>query len=118
MRPRKKALSKKQMFEKLEVGKAMSQQVGSDSYGYWISEVNEKENYVGLYKPETKYTRCWQDGNMTSEDFNPNINPDFYITAYRGKWYKLDNKTLVRRYNSPERFYLSDKPINYRDPSF
>ena len=105
-----------QMYEGVEVGKAMSEQIGSDSYGYWISEVDPVKNIVGLYSPETHFEDSWQDGTLISAAFDKNRKSKYFLTAYRGKWYRINPKTHMRNHSTTLR--LTEYPINYRDPSF
>lgn len=116
MKIREKARTREQMFEGLKVGGAMSYSCGSDSYGYWIAEVDAEKNILGVYHPRTKFEHCWQDGTMIAEAFCPTTKPTQYFTAYRGKWYVIDPITKNRNYH--EQLYPTEKPRFYRDPSF
>lgn len=109
--------TKSEMFENVVVGKAMSEQVGSDSYGYWIAEADETTGIVGLYRPESRFTKCWQDGSMTAEPFDPKQKANLYYIAYRGNWYAYDKATKARSCYKT-RLYVTDVPRCYRDPSF
>ena len=114
---RKHIRSKEEMFEGVAVGKAMSYRCGSDSYGYWIAEVDKARGIIGLYKPPAKFTHCWQDGSMTPEKFDPKRKPDEYYKANRGKWKRIDLDSLVMTSECCS-LYVTDCPHIYRDPSF
>ena len=87
---------KNKLFRNLTPGTALSYSVGSDCYGYWISEVNCKENYIGVYAPNATFTVGWTDGNMSPAEFDASHESEEYFTAFRGKWYRFDKSTGKR----------------------
>lgn len=116
MKPRKHIKSKDELFKGVEVGKAMSHRCGSDSYGYWIAEVDKANGIIGVYTPEAHFEKSWADGSMVPAAFSPCTAPDKYYKASRGKWrrFNIDSQTLGECVT----LYPTDTPCIYRDPSF
>lgn len=115
--PYKNITAKLDPMRHVEIGKALSYSVGSDSYGYWIVDVDRKNKLVGVYTPRTKFEFGWADGHMTAEAFCPTHKPDMYLKVFRNCWYEYDVRTgkRVRRHC---RMNCTDEPRFYRDPSF
>lgn len=92
----KSRISTADLFAKAKVGLGASKQVGSDCYGYYISFVDPKTKTIGLYTPKHWFKRDWTEGHMEHDPFDPKAKPEFWLQAYRGKWYYYDMKTKTR----------------------
>ena len=108
--------TKFEMIDEVDVGYAMSYRSGSDSYGYWIAEVDRENCVIGVYTPEHKFVHSWTDGEMEAADFDANRKADIYFIAFRGRWYRY-NPIAKKRFEACH-LYKSDYPNFYRDPSF
>lgn len=108
-------MSTADLFALAKVGEGATYSIGSDSYGYFITEVDPKSKTIGLYTPKHWFKRDWTDGDMVHDDFDPDAKPEFWLQAYRGKWYYYDMKTKTRLH--------TQHPIHigyccfYQDPS-
>lgn len=97
----------------LKPGLGATRRVGSDSYAYYVTEVELP--VVGLYSPRTWFERDWTDGTEKVEEFDPSRKADFWIKRFRGKWYEYDKTTGKRGGPFPLSFGCA---YSYRDPSF
>ena len=104
-----------EMFEGVTVGTGASYHVGSDTYGYYVSEVDRDNATIGLYRPACRFTKCWEDGSMTADPFDPKHGTDVKYVAWRGRWWRLDESGIRTRETQSWHF---GSCCNYRDPSF
>jgi len=104
-----------EMFESVQVGTGAMHHCGSDTYGYYVSEVNKDEKTIGVYRPQEHFTKCWEDGSLTPDPFDPEHPTEMRYVAWRGRWWKLDADGLRTRETMDWRF---GPCYSYQNPSF
>lgn len=109
-------ISTADLFSKAKVGEGATYSVGSDSYGYFITDVDPKTKSIGLYTPSHWFRRDWTDGDMEHAPFDPNAKPEFWLCAFRGKWYYYD-PVAKRRLSNQHPIHIGHCCF-YQDPSF
>lgn len=119
MRQRKKAASRFEIFDKIAPGMSASYSVGSDSYGYWISNVDYDRFIIECYRPNAKFAISWQDGDMTADPFDPTQKPNVKFMYKYGRWYEYNERTNCWNKMYSKRLLIDNNPPRiYRDPSF
>jgi len=113
------------------VGQGCTQQVGSDSYGYFVIEIIKPGRLAGLVRADSAFIGSWTEGSMTSklpadavfktmasEPAGPHSEFD-YIGRYGKNWYWCDviDGKIRRRRGSHARLSFNGA-YSYRDPSF
>ena len=106
--------------ENYNVGVGATKHVGSDSYAFYISESFHLKNgrqVLGMYEPDTHFEHDWTDGHEVVDKFDPTAKSEFYITFWRGNWYRC---TSTGELTKPHRkdSYAFGYACSYRDPSF
>ena len=102
------------------VGVGLTKSVGSDSYGYYVSEVLPNGVY-GIYSPKAQFTdkNPYYGGEMETDAFDPNHKSDFYIKRSYGHWWIVHpNGKRISRLSGKYRGISFGRAHNYRDPSF
>ena len=112
-----KKLTKEEMMAGIKVGQGATYRCGSDSYPYYVTEVNGF--VVGTAAAKTLgFEHDWTDGAERVAPFEEGMKTESYRTIYRGGWYECDkdgNLTVPHR----KAIQLSySGAYSYRDPSF
>ena len=104
-----------EMFKSVAVGVGAVYHCGSDAYGYYVSEVDKDHSMIGLYRAPCHFTKCWEDGHMTVDPFDPKHGTDVRYVAWRGRWWRLDD--AGSRTHETQNWHFGSC-YSYQDPSF
>ena len=102
------------------IGQGCSYTPWTDTFGYYIVSLSHDMRIVGLVHADSKYTKCWEDGHMTSK-MPENQIPDEWAVKYGGKWYEgVFNKATGKVMRIPGKHWNLhwNGCYNYRSPEF
>ena len=108
------------------VGQGLSKRVGSDCYGYYVTELKKTATgkpLVGIVNADSKFETSWTDGNMTCA-MPADKTPTLWITTYGHckrnkklpKWYACDK--TGKRFPGRVVWFDWNGAYAYLDPSF
>lgn len=103
---------------KMHIGLGVTEQVGSDAYAFYVSDLRPN-GVIGLCRPKTTFKTSWTEGTLEVEPYNESMKTNFYIKRRYGNWWTVtpEGKPL-RRYSGRYKHLSFGHAYAYRDPSF
>ena len=104
----------------IQVGTGLTESVGSDSYGFYVSEVLGNGVY-GIYSAPANWSdkNPYYGGTMETKAFDPTHKSEFYIKRSYGHWWRVHpNGKRISRFSGRYCHISFGHAYNYRDPSF